>query len=120
MQKLTAYMVKERSQFANWSETGTGKTLSGVLASRCIDSRVTLVIAVNSTVNNWTENAIRVAYPDSKVYQKKDISDSIILDRNFHSYVVVNYEEFQCSDNITKAIGMKVGLFTNKILFEIG
>ena len=97
MQKLTAYMVKERSQFANWSETGTGKTLSGVLASRCIDSRVTLVIAVNSTVNNWTENAIRVAYPDSKVYQKKDISDSIILDRNFHNYVVVNYEEFQNS-----------------------
>ena len=97
MQKLTAYMVKERSQFANWSETGTGKTLSGVLASRCIDSRVTLVIAVNSTVNNWTENAIRVAYPDSKVYQKKDISDSIILDRNFHNYVVVNYEEFQSS-----------------------
>ena len=98
MQKLTAYMVKERSQFANWSETGTGKTLSGVLASRCIDSRVTLVIAVNSTVNNWTENAIRVAYPDSKVYQKKDISDSIILDRNFHNYVVVNYEEFQNSN----------------------
>jgi superfamily II DNA or RNA helicase len=97
MQKLTAYMVKERSQFANWSETGTGKTLSGVLASRCIDSRLTLVIAVNSTVNNWTENAIRVAYPDSKVYQKKDISDSTVLDRDFHNYVVVNYEEFQNS-----------------------
>ena len=95
MQKLTAYMVKKERQFANWSETGTGKTISGVLTSRVIDSRTTLIIAVNSTIGNWTEKSIRCAYPDSKVYTKKSISNSVKLDRNFHNYIVVNYEEFQ-------------------------
>ena len=95
MQKLTAYMISTKKQFANWSETGTGKTISGVLTSRYIDSRVTLIIAVNSTIGNWTINSIKVAYPDSKVYTKKDISGNTKLDRNFHNYVVTNYEEFQ-------------------------
>ena len=95
MQKLTAYMISTKHQFANWSETGTGKTISGVLTSRYIDSRVTIVIAVNSTIGNWTINSIKVAYPDSKVYTKRDISEDTRLDRNFYNYVVINYEEFQ-------------------------
>lgn len=95
MQKLTAYLVKTYNQFANWSETGTGKTISGVLTSRVIDSRITLVIAVNATISNWTENSIRSAYPNSKVYTKNDISKDTKLDKNFYNYVVVNYEEFQ-------------------------
>ena len=40
----------------------------------------------------------------------------------FSSYEELDYNAVYCqySDNITKAIGMKVGLFKNKILFEIG
>ena len=98
MQKLTALMVSERRQFANWSETGSGKTISGVLTSRYIDSKITLIFAVNSTVSNWTENAIRQAYPDSKVYTKNHISENTKLDTNFYNYIVVNYEEFQNPD----------------------
>ena len=103
MQKLTALMVSEKKQFANWSETGSGKTISGVLTSRYIDSKVTLIFAVNSTISNWTENAIRQAYPDSKVYTKKHISGNTKLDTNFYNYIVVNYEEFQDPDKyVTK------------------
>ena len=98
MQKLTAYKVMTEHQIINYSETGTGKTNSGVLSARCIDSRITLVVAVNSTINNWTDKAIKVVYPDSKVYLKRDISDTTILDRNFYNFVVVNYEEFQNPD----------------------
>lgn len=40
----------------------------------------------------------------------------------FSSYEELDYNAVYCqySDNITKAIGMKVGLFKNKKLFEIG
>lgn len=48
-------------------------------------------------------------------------------DGDVSKYYFSSYEELDCtatycqfSDNITKAIGMKVGLFKNKILFEIG
>ena len=91
----SALMISERKQFANWSETGSGKTISGVLTSRYIDSKITLIFAVNSTVSNWTENAIRQAYHDSKVYTKTHISENTKLDTNFYNYIVVNYEEFQ-------------------------
>ena len=117
MQKLTALMISERRQFANWSETGSGKTISGVLTSRYIDSKITLVIAVNSTVSNWTENAIRQAYPNSKVYTKKHISGETKLDTNFYNYVVVNYEEFQNPDKY--ATKWKPFLDNNRIDFVI-
>ena len=40
----------------------------------------------------------------------------------FSSYEDLDYNAVFCqySDNITKAIGLKVGPFKNKILFEIG
>lgn len=113
MQKLTALMISERRQFANWSETGSGKTISGVLTSRYIGSKITLVIAVNSTISNWTENAIRQAYPDSKVYTKKHISGETKLDTNFYNYIVVNYEEFQNPDKYV--IKWKPFLENNKV-----
>jgi superfamily II DNA or RNA helicase len=117
MQKLTAYMILERRQAANWSETGSGKTLAGVLSSRTIDSRVTFVIAVNSTINNWTDDAIRKAYPDSKIYRKNNITETTILDRNFHNYIVINYEEFQNSDKFLSK--WRPFLRNNKVDFVI-
>ena len=51
----------------------------------------------------------------------------ITKDGDVNKYYFSSYEELddnavycQYSDNIAKAIGMKVGLFKNKILFEIG
>ena len=48
-------------------------------------------------------------------------------DGNVSKYYFSSYEELDCtatycqfSDNIIKVIGLKVGLFKNKTLFEIG
>ena len=48
--------------------------------------------------------------------------DGDVTNHYFSSYEELDYNATLCqfSTNITKAIGMKVGLFKNKILFEIG
>lgn len=48
--------------------------------------------------------------------------DGGVTNHYFSSYEELDYNATMCqfSNNITKAIGMKVGLFKNKILFEIG
>ena len=48
--------------------------------------------------------------------------DGDITKRYFSSYEDLEYNATYCqfSTNITKAIGMRVGIFRNKVLFEIG
>ena len=48
--------------------------------------------------------------------------DGDVSNRYFSSYEELDYNATLCqfSTNIIKAIGLKVGLFKNKILFEIG
>ena len=92
MQRRAAWAVREKRRVGNWSGTGSGKTLSAVLASRVIDARCTLVITNNATVEGWRRQ-IRQAYPDSVVHTS--VSDGLTLNRNCHYYVVLNYEKFQ-------------------------
>ena len=48
--------------------------------------------------------------------------DGDVVKHYFSSYYELNYNATLClfSTNIVKAIGMEIGLFKNKILFEIG
>lgn len=48
--------------------------------------------------------------------------DGDVTKHYFSSYEELGYHATYCqfSDNITKAIGLEVGLFKNKTLFEIG
>lgn len=48
--------------------------------------------------------------------------DGDVSNHYFSSYEELEYNATYCqfSDNVTKAIGLKVGLFKNKTLFEIG
>ena len=48
--------------------------------------------------------------------------DGDVSNHYFSSYEELDYNATLCefSTNIVKAIGMKIGLFKNKILFEIG
>ena len=48
--------------------------------------------------------------------------DGDVSNHYFSSYEELDYNATLCqfSTNIVKAIGLKVGLFKNKILFEIG
>jgi hypothetical protein len=78
MQLYVAYKVKTNQYFGNFSGTGAGKTLSAVLASRIIDSKMTLIVCPNDVVGQWEKSILEI-FPDSQVltgkeafYQKHD------------------------------------------------
>jgi superfamily II DNA or RNA helicase len=70
MQLYVAYKVKTNLYFGNFSGTGAGKTLSAVLASRVIDSRMTLIVCPNGEVSQWARSIIEI-FPDCKVITGK-------------------------------------------------
>lgn len=92
MQKLFAYWVKEKHFYGNWSGTGVGKTYSFILASRVIDSHLTVVIGNNSTTSQLA-GEITGLYDDSVavVYDGK-LPD---FDMTKHNYLIFNYEKGQ-------------------------
>lgn len=92
MQKLIVYRLLKNKSYGNWSGTGAGKTLSYIIASREIDARLTVVVTINSTVKQ-TKNNILDVYPDSKIFTEYDMN--YIYDRNYHNYLILNYEKFQ-------------------------
>ena len=92
MQKLTVVRLLKNKYYGNWSGTGAGKTLSFIMSSRELDSKLTLVIAVNSTIKQ-TCNAIKETYSDSEVFIKYKIGH--VFDRTKNNYLILNYEKFQ-------------------------
>ena len=96
MQKYAAYRIKRDPYFCNLSGTGAGKTLSAILASRVIDSKMTLVVCPNDVVDQWaTEKRVSITaiFPDSKVITGKPAFDAK-YDENKHQYLVLNYDKF--------------------------
>jgi N12 class adenine-specific DNA methylase len=71
MQLYVAYKVKTSQYFGNFSGTGSGKTLTAVLASRVIDSKMTLIICPNDVVNQWARSVLEI-FPDSTVITGKE------------------------------------------------
>ena len=101
MQKYAAYRIKRDHCFCNLSGTGAGKTLSAILASRVIDSKMALVICPNDVVKQWaTDEGISIIaiFPDSKVRTGKRAFDAQ-YDENKHQYVVLNYDKFSQDDS---------------------
>lgn len=92
MQKMIAYRVQQEGRVLNLSGTGTGKTLSGVLASRTIGADVTIIACPNATVDGW-ECAILNAFPESVVVTKNWSPrwDCVKAPK----YLVINHEMFQ-------------------------
>ena len=92
MQKLTVQRVKDYKRYGNWSGTGAGKTISFIIASREIDSRLTVVICLNSTVSQLEKDILDV-YPDSIVHSSFKKGQK--FDRSKYNYLLLNYEKFQ-------------------------
>ncbi len=97
MQKLIVYRLGQQNRYGNWSDVGTGKTLSAILASRYYKLKNVLIITFNSTIGSedthgWIKQ-IKDAYPNSKCFTKEN--GSIILPDNSYNYYIVNYESFQ-------------------------
>lgn len=94
MQRLIAYRTLTRGQVLNLSGTGTGKTLSAILASRVTGARLTLVSCPNATVEAW-KSTILNAFPKSEVITKPKNWQPIWCSTDLPRYVVVNHEMFQ-------------------------
>ena len=109
MQRYVAYKVANLPYFGNFSGTGAGKTLSAILASRLIDSNVTVIVCPNDVVEQWKRNILDT-FPSSKVITGRDAFD-VQRSQNEYQYIVLNYNKFSQEDspnNIIKLSKQKV------------
>ncbi len=98
MQRYVASKVYQLPHFANFSDTGTGKTLSAILASRVIDSKVTLIICPNDVVEQWS-NVIVEVFPNSRVIMGKPAFYWEQNRKACNMYLVLNYDKFSQSNS---------------------
>ena len=94
MQRLIAYRVLTEKRVLNLSGTGTGKTLSAILASRVIGARLTVITCPNATVEAWQSNILN-AFPNSEVVTKPNNWNPVWRTHDRPRYVVVNHEMLQ-------------------------
>jgi superfamily II DNA or RNA helicase len=92
MQKLTVLRVKNLKRYGNWSGTGAGKTNAFIITSREIDSKLTLVVGLNATINQLGDD-IKNVFPDSIIYTR--YTRDTKFDRSKNNYLLLNYEKFQ-------------------------
>ncbi|PZS09879.1 MAG: hypothetical protein DLM70_01105 [Chloroflexi bacterium] len=96
MQRLIACRLREEKRLGNWSGTGAGKTMAAILASRVVDARLTVIVALNNTLEGW-ERQIHSAFPDSVILgHDRGQAD---VDRARHTYLLLNFEAFQQPDS---------------------
>ena len=97
MQLYVAHKIKTNSFFGNFSGTGAGKTLSAVLASRVIGSKMTVIVCPNDVVNQWAKHIVEI-FPDSKVITGKEAFNAK-YDKSRNQYLVLNYDKFSLEDS---------------------
>ena len=91
MQWYIAHKLKKEPYFGNFSGTGAGKTLSAILASRILKSKMSLVICPNDVVDLW-EKVIMEIFPDSTVITRKD-AFSVKYEEEKYQYLILNYDK---------------------------
>jgi superfamily II DNA or RNA helicase len=98
MQKFIAYKISTQSSFGNFSGTGAGKTLSAVLSSRVIDSKMTVIVCPNDIVKQWEDEIYKIfpAVAGSSVLYGKAAFDAK-YNENRYQYLVLNYDKFNQS-----------------------
>jgi superfamily II DNA or RNA helicase len=92
MQRYVAFKVTNQPYFGNFSGTGSGKTLSAILASRIIDSKITVIVCPNDVVEQWKRNILDT-FPNSIVIVGKD-AFNIQYSKKEYQYAVLNYDKF--------------------------
>ena len=108
MQLYFTNKIRKNPHYLNLSGTGSGKTLSAVLASRIMNCKVTLVVCPNDVVEQWGGNPekgkngdIKDIFPDSIVYTKDDVFTAKLVSNKFQ-YLVLNWEKFQIDSVVNK------------------
>ena len=92
MQKFVAYKINTFPYFGNFSGTGAGKTLSAILASRIIDSKMTVIVCPNDIVSQW-ENEVKRMFSNSYTFTGKK-AFSTLRDSRKYQYIILNYDKF--------------------------
>ena len=90
MQRYVAYKVKTQEHFGNFSGPGSGKTLSALIASRTIDSKLTLIVCPNDVVQGWSDY-IKNSLKNSEIILREKVFDATNTDK--FQYLVVNYDK---------------------------
>jgi len=105
MQRYIAFKIKKEKYFGNFSEPGSGKTLSGLLASRLINSKLTLILCTNNIVGQWEKN-IKKTFDDVTCITKQDCF-SAKYDSQKHQYLILNYDQLNQpnSKRLVKKLG---------------
>ncbi len=103
MQRLTAHRLLRDRRLINYSGVGAGKTLAAILGARAAGARLTVIVAVNATLDKWARD-IRNAFPDSEVVVKEHGPFQVNAARP--TYVILNYESFQqrWSDDLVSSL----------------
>ena len=104
MQRYTAYKIKSVKRFANFSGTGSGKTFSGILASRLSDCKMTVIVCTNHVVGQWKK---RIIAPDEgpifenseAVTGKEAFSER--RDERKYKYLVLNWDKFNQKSTVS-------------------
>ena len=91
MQRLTAIRLMKERRIGNWSGVGAGKTVAALFAAGACSARFTIVIAANSTIEDWAK-VIKSVFPDAIVLGRQDEPK---LNKLHPTFLVVNYESFQ-------------------------
>ncbi|MEP6576215.1 MAG: DEAD/DEAH box helicase family protein [Nitrososphaerota archaeon] len=97
MQLYVGYKVNTLPYFGNFSATGAGKTLSAILASRIINSRLTVIVCPNDVVDQWRRSILEV-FPNSKVVTGRDAFFATYSEKDYQ-YLVLNYDKFSQEDS---------------------
>jgi len=109
MQSYCTYKIKNDSNFGNFSGTGAGKTLSAILASRVINSKLTLIVCPNDVVEHWTKNILEI-FPNSKIITGNEVFDAKYDGESFQ-YLVLNYDKLNQANSpnlVLKLIKQKI------------
>jgi superfamily II DNA or RNA helicase len=96
MQRYVAYKVKTQEHFGNFSGPGSGKTLSALIASRTIDSKLTLIVCPNDVVQGWSDY-IKNSLKNSEIILREKVFDVKNTDK--FQYLVVNYDKLNQSSS---------------------
>jgi superfamily II DNA or RNA helicase len=111
MQRYVAYKLKQLSNFGNFSGTGAGKTLSAILASQIIGSKLILIVCPNDVVGHWKKN-IHEIFPRARVITGKDVFLSRYNNDEFQ-FLVLNYDKLNQTgsrNDIIKLVKQKLDL----------
>lgn len=89
MQRRTAYLLSRQETLINFSDVGTGKTLSAVLSAQVVGAEFTVVLCPASLRDQWAEE-IENAQSGAEVLT--EIPENLSA---WQSYLVMSYEKLE-------------------------